>query len=125
MVAVVLPRECTGAEVLEAFRKAAAFELSPTERWVIVVDEKKVRYEPGSVRRIVEVASAEVSREIFVRTGLLRRRWFKTNMAISLPETACEKGYTKIEINDRFPCPREMLEAFLERFYAELTPKAA
>jgi len=69
---VKLPRDCSGREIVEAFKVASTFEEKPGKKWEPEDFVDKIIYEPGSVKQV-----KQVNRDIGVRvySFSLKKKW--------------------------------------------------
>lgn len=142
---VILPRPATGKEIVEALKKSTiknGLEFSGSET---------LRYEPGSLRTVVEkltaliseIASEEHGWWIFKRNEKWGKRQFSFSPTNDEEAFAPEKTYEALEVTAcygpfsdfvcrieetshwRFRDVREKLELILESFYAELSTETS
>lgn len=66
---VKLPRQCSGREIVEAFKVASTFQECPDKKWRAEEFVDKIIYEPGSVKQVIRDMG------VIVRLFSLRKKW--------------------------------------------------
>jgi len=67
---VKLPRQCSGQEIVKAFKAASTFQEGPEKKWNAQDFVEEYQYEPGSVKQTVRSSSVHVWPSFF------RKKWW-------------------------------------------------
>ena len=77
---VKLPRDCSGREIVEAFKVASTFEEKPGKKWETEDFVDKIIYEPGSVKQVNRNMGVRVySFSLKKKWGLFGKKVWKLN----------------------------------------------
>lgn len=140
---VKLPRECSGQEIVNAFKAAATFQENFDNRFEAHEFVNEIGYEPGSVKRVIRsmgaVARFYYRRKRFIFFGKIMWRKSDTLTFNLAPLDPLEK-YNEVDIGFEFVYEylddgylstsdprssffegvRPKLESILARFYSQL-----
>ena len=146
---VKLPRQCSGQEIVEAFKVASTFQERPEKQWGPHEFISKFQYEPGSVKQTIR------SMGVRVWPTSLRKRWVlfgekiwkpDFNPKFTLTPVVLSNRYDEVEVavnyvydvdqgggeyvatdphTPQFEHIRPQLERILGDFYARLQPQRA
>ncbi|MFH1956629.1 MAG: hypothetical protein ABIJ28_03220 [Patescibacteria group bacterium] len=98
---VTLPRQCSGREIIEAFKKVAAIEEQGRDyegesydsrwKWIPEDYEGEIEYEPGSVRRIIHKGVTTIHHKLqcgrkYIFFGKRHERWSPGSSEASGPQ---------------------------------------
>jgi hypothetical protein len=137
---LVLPRVCSGEEVLEAFKLAASLEVGD-KKWEARSSVDAFQYVPGSVKREPRTMTVTASRLLrgsrkkWIFFGKTETRWVESDLEILLTAKLRE-DYKEVDIRalnwvsgydmgsyESDPEPDSDFEKVLERFFSILKPE--
>jgi hypothetical protein len=146
---VRLLRQCSGQEVVTAFKSAATFDEAVESKWQPHEFVDKFQYKPGSVRQTIR------SMGVWVRPSFLRKKWvlfgkkvwkLDSSLTFTLEPVALTNNYDEVEVavryvydidqggyeyvatsphSPQFEHIRPQFERFLANFFAGLQPQHA
>lgn len=132
-------RDYSGEEIVDAFKRAAAFEKSPEKRWVACEANWETQYEAGSVQETVRKMGAWAYPQTLKKRWIWwgEMVWWSNGTSDKTPGFALEplfyqSRHSGVDVSvsmgqsGSFNKVRPRFEKFLARFFKELeNPQAA
>ena len=96
-----LPRQCSGQEIVDAFKAASSFQESPEKKWCAseVIDE--FQYEPGSVLQTIRSIGVKAVPHFFKKRWVFfgEKVWKEDyNPSFTLQSVVLKGNYEKVDI---------------------------
>lgn len=101
---IKLPRQCSGQEVVEAFKDASTFQEKPDRKWDSHMFIGEFQYEPGSVRQTVR------SMGVRALPSSLRKKWGVFGQKVWKLDSNAVVVLNPVELSNRYDEVRVAVE---------------